>query len=154
VIFTLFVLWCHTTKSCRFRLQECGGHKYSILQMSLSWIAVWIMAEFYWENVQYFVIYIKYENELLNVLVRNALEFEKISLSCCHIVSTFRIMQLILVYWSRNLWTLLRAVPYLVFKWNPQRPNFTIMNKNGYSYIINVMTRLQLMYYSPVHCNI
>jgi len=62
-----------------------------------------------------FIIYIKYKNGLLNVLVRNALALEKISPCCCHIVPTFRIMQLILVYWSQNLWNVLPAVPYPVF---------------------------------------
>ena len=53
LIFTLFVLWCHMSKSYRFRLQECGSHRRSGLQMSVSWVAVWIMAEIYWESVQY-----------------------------------------------------------------------------------------------------
>ena len=101
-----------------------------------------------------FIIYIKYKNGLLNILVRNALALEKISTSCCHIVPTFRIKRLILVYWSQNLWNVLPAVPYPVFKWNPQRPHFTVMNRNGSNYKINVMTWLQFTYYSPVHSNI
>lgn len=50
-----------------------------------------------------FIICIKYINGLLNVLVRNALALEKICPSHCHIIRTFRVVQLILVYWSQNL---------------------------------------------------
>jgi len=60
------------------------------------------MAEFYWESA-IFIICIKYKNGLLNVLVRNTLVLEKSSPILCHIISNFRIMQLVLVYWPQNL---------------------------------------------------
>jgi len=50
-----------------------------------------------------FIICIKFKNRLLNVLVRNALALGKICPIRCHIIPTFRIVQLILVYWSQKL---------------------------------------------------
>jgi len=118
-LWTSHFLFCDAIwfKSCRFRLQECGGHKYSILQMPVSWVAEWIMAEFYWERMQY-------SSPILSIKMDYLMYWSEMLWHCknhsshCYIISTFRIMPLILVYWSQNLWNVLPAVLYPVFKWN------------------------------------
>jgi len=115
VIFTLFVLWCHMSKSCRFRLQEWWPQTFYLANVSVLSSCV-NNGRVLLGECAVFIICIKYINGLLNVLVRNALALEKICPSHCHMVPTFRIMQLVLVYWSQNLWTLLPAVTYPVFK--------------------------------------
>jgi hypothetical protein len=141
----------HTGSGCK-----SGSHKHSILQMSLSWVAVWIMAEFYWESVQYSssvllslkIDYLMYWSEML-------WHWKKISPSCCHIVPTFRVMQLILVYWSQNLWIVLPGVPCTQYVNEIHRgPVSLSWTKMGPFNKINVMTWLRYMDYSPVHSNI